>query len=283
MSKLDRESLIQDNTNMQITFGYCTTLVFCNFGKAVACRPLFHVLHTVGAKPEPVFVCDSTESKNASAIFEASLQRLRDESNFEFGKLFVGTTISTIKKVTSTHRQGANDREGENDAAGGDQNDRLHAKRDPMVESPMKIYRKRTKDRQRKVVFELCQKSFELKNIGGPYSLYRLCRTWVHGRDDCRPYNSQEQKQDEEAGDGSPTGQDGEPKPEVPVFDDLKSDNEESPEKDAADVDMMLRAYIPYWKQVKRNANRESRMAYQEYHKSFEALKTMYIPSQGKN
>ncbi|KFD71210.1 hypothetical protein M514_04943 [Trichuris suis] len=227
----------------------------------------------VRAKPEPVFVCDSTESKNASAIFEASLQRLRDESNFEFG-------------------QGANDREGENDAAGGDQNDRLHAKRDPMVESPMKIYRKRTKDRQRKVVFELCQKSFELKNIGGPYSLYRLCRTWVHGRDDCRPYNSQEQKQDEEAGDGSPTGQDGEPretspivqqKPEVPVFDDLKSDNEESPEKDAADVDMMLRAYIPYWKQVKRNANRESRMAYQEYHKSFEALKTMYIPSQGKN
>uniref|UniRef100_A0A5S6QLI5 Uncharacterized protein n=1 Tax=Trichuris muris TaxID=70415 RepID=A0A5S6QLI5_TRIMR len=248
--------------------------------------PRFHY----GAVPEPAFVCDSPESKNALAIFEASLQRLRDESNVECG-------------------HGSNEREGENDATGGDQNDRLHVKRDPMVESPMKIYRKRTKDRQRKVVFELCQKSFELKNISGPYSLYRLCRTWVHGRDDCRPYNSAEQKQDEEGGDRSPSAQDMEPtestklatytlpppspkretspiiqqRPEKPVFDDLKSSVEESAENEAADVEMMLRAYIPYWKQVKRIANKESRLAFQQYHKSFEALKTMYIPSQGKN
>ncbi|XP_003371272.1 conserved hypothetical protein [Trichinella spiralis] len=58
---------------------------------------------------------------------------------------------------------------------------------------PSKPGRKRVQQDKNKVLFQLCQKSFELKNVNENHSLYRLARVWLYGKDEPRcPANREE-------------------------------------------------------------------------------------------
>ncbi|KAL1239497.1 hypothetical protein TPS_01948 [Trichinella pseudospiralis] len=171
--------------------------------------------------------------------------------------------------------------------------------------------RKRAKDKQKKIVFELCQKSFELRQVHGNYSLYRLSRIWMYGKDEPRHVNKAgNETTEEEPIDGNAQTRASELEKSDASLVKLNERNTEiyslpppSPstlpisripptvvmnKADDADVDLstpqgILQSYLPHWKEVKKAWLRQSRLADRPYQKSLDMLKSMYNNAQGKN
>ncbi|KRY01269.1 hypothetical protein T4E_556 [Trichinella pseudospiralis] len=165
--------------------------------------------------------------------------------------------------------------------------------------------RKRAKDKQKKIVFELCQKSFELRQVHGNYSLYRLSRIWMYGKDEPRHVNKAgNETTEEEPIDGNAQTRASELEKSDASLVKLNERNTEiyslpppSPstlpisripptvvmnKADDADVDLstpqgILQSYLPHWKEVKKAWLRQSRLADRPYQKSLDMLKSMSV------
>ncbi|KRY01272.1 hypothetical protein T4E_556, partial [Trichinella pseudospiralis] len=163
--------------------------------------------------------------------------------------------------------------------------------------------RKRAKDKQKKIVFELCQKSFELRQVHGNYSLYRLSRIWMYGKDEPRHVNKAgNETTEEEPIDGNAQTRASELEKSDASLVKLNERNTEiyslpppSPstlpisripptvvmnKADDADVDLstpqgILQSYLPHWKEVKKAWLRQSRLADRPYQKSLDMLKSI--------
>ncbi|KRX26594.1 hypothetical protein T07_14836 [Trichinella nelsoni] len=161
--------------------------------------------------------------------------------------------------------------------------------------------RKRAKDKEKKIIFELCQKSFELRQVHGNYSLYRLSRIWMYGNDEPRHVNKAgNETTEEEPIDGTAQTRAAEleksdaslvkwnePNTEIcslPPPSPSTSPISRIPptvvmnETDDADVDLstpqrILQSYLPHWKEVKKAWLRQSRLADRPYQKSLDMLK----------
>ncbi|XP_003376799.1 conserved hypothetical protein [Trichinella spiralis] len=161
--------------------------------------------------------------------------------------------------------------------------------------------RKRAKDKEKKIIFELCQKSFELRQVHGNYSLYRLSRIWMYGNDEPRHMNKAENETtEEEPIDGIAQTRAAELEKSDASLVKWNERNTEiyslpppspstSPisripptvvmnETDDADVDLstpqrILQSYLPHWKEVKKTWLRQSRLADRPYQKSLDMLK----------
>ncbi|KRZ80438.1 hypothetical protein T10_4534 [Trichinella papuae] len=167
--------------------------------------------------------------------------------------------------------------------------------------------RKRAKDKQKKIVFELCQKSFELRQVHGNYSLYRLSRIWMYGKDEPRHVNKTgNETTEEEPIDGNAQTRASELEKSDASLVKLNERNTEiyslpppspstSPisripptvvmnKADDADVDLstpqgILQSYLPHWKEVKKAWLRQSRLADRPYQKSLDMLKSIRFPA----
>ncbi|KRY52991.1 hypothetical protein T03_4536, partial [Trichinella britovi] len=163
--------------------------------------------------------------------------------------------------------------------------------------------RKRAKDKKKKIIFELCQKSFELRQVHGNYSLYRLSRIWMYGNDEPRHVNkSGNETTEEEPIDGIAQTRAAELEKSDASLVKWNERNTEiyslpppspstSPisripptvvmnETDDADVDLstpqrILQSYLPHWKEVKKAWLRQSRLADRPYRKSLDMLKSI--------
>ncbi|KRY09434.1 hypothetical protein T12_1611, partial [Trichinella patagoniensis] len=180
--------------------------------------------------------------------------------------------------------------------------------------TPVKC-RKRAKDKEKKIIFELCQKSFELRQVHGNYSLYRLSRIWMYGNDEPRHVNKAgNETTEEEPIDGVAQTRAAEleksdasliRKTEIELFFIKVKWNERNTEiyslpppspstspisripptvvmneTDDADVDLstpqrILQSYLPHWKEVKKAWLRQSRLADRPYQKSLDMLKSI--------
>ncbi|KRY66059.1 hypothetical protein T4A_8719 [Trichinella pseudospiralis] len=163
---------------------------------------------------------------------------------------------------------------------------------------PSKPGRKRIQQDKNKVLFQLCQKSFELKNVNENHSLYRLARVWLYGKDEPRCPANREENPNEKMSD------------DLEIMKDAKLDKKEAsefmlpqpspPDSPIASEPMVierthsdepvdlttsqgiLKSYLPHWKAIKQNCIKQRQMKDKPYHKSFAVLKDMYEKSQKK-
>ncbi|KAL1240634.1 Protein lin-37 [Trichinella spiralis] len=151
--------------------------------------------------------------------------------------------------------------------------------------------RKRAKDKEKKIIFELCQKSFELRQVHGNYSLYRLSRIWMYGNDEPRHMNKAENETtEEEPIDGIAQTRAAELEKSDASLVKWNERNTEiyslpppSPSTSPISRIPPTVSYLPHWKEVKKTWLRQSRLADRPYQKSLDMLKLMYNNAQEKN